>query len=281
MQIARRGFLLGAASLAAVSEAPFAAAAESTDIKLSIASYSFRQFQRDLAIKYAKELGIKYIDIKEFHLPQTDSVKDLQAGRKKFDAAGLTVVGGGNVSLKEEDEAGLRKHFEYAKACSFPMMICAPLRTNLKIIEKLAIEYNINIAIHNHGPEDAKYFPTPASVIELVKDMDPRMGLCVDIGHTARAGADVVDSLALAGSRLHEVHLKDLKDFANKDNKANFGQVPCGDGIMPFPKIFKQLQKQGYTGVCSLEYEIDADNPMPGMQKSFAYLRGVIAGMKG
>jgi sugar phosphate isomerase/epimerase len=276
MQIARRGFLFGAASLAALPAAPLAAAPDSSDIKLSVASYSFREFQRDLAIKYTKELGVKYIDIKEFHLPQNDSKKDLQAGRKKFDAAGVTVVGGGNISLKEEDIDGLRPHFEYAKNCGFPMMICAPTRTNLKNVEKLAIEYNMVMAIHNHGPEDAKFFPTPQSVLELVKDMDPRMGLCIDIGHTARTGVDVVESIALAGSRLHEVHVKDLKDFKSRDS-----QVPCGDGIMPFPKIFAQLKKQGYTGVCSLEYEIFADDPMPGMQKSFAYMRGVIAGLNG
>src|SRR5271154_7010594 len=187
MQIARRGFLLGAASLAAMPATEMAAASESSsDIKLSVASYSFREFQRDLAIKYTKDLGVKYIDIKEFHLPQNDSKKDLQAGRKKFDAAGLTVVGGGNISLKEETVDGLRPHFEYAKTCGFPMMICAPLRSNLKSVEKLAIEYNMQIAIHNHGPEDAGFFPTPQSVLELVKDMDPRMGLCIDIGHTAR-----------------------------------------------------------------------------------------------
>jgi sugar phosphate isomerase/epimerase len=277
MQIDRRGFLLGAAAVAAASSANEAAAAtESTDIKLSVASYSFRQFQRDLAIKYTKELGVKYIDIKEFHLPQNDTPKDLQAGRKKFDQAGLTVVGGGNVSLKEEDVDGLRKHFEYAKICGFPMMICAPTRTNLKAVEKLAIEYNMQMAIHNHGPEDAGFFPTPQSVLELVKDMDPRMGLCVDIGHTARTGKDVVESIAETGSRLKEIHVKDLKDFKDKAS-----QVPCGDGMMPFPKIFAQLRKQGYTGVCSLEYEIDADSPMMGMQKSFSYMRGVIAGQKG
>jgi sugar phosphate isomerase/epimerase len=276
MQLDRRGFLLGAASIAALPGPPAAAAAETSDIKLSVASYSFRDFQRDLAIQYTKALGVKYIDIKEFHLPQNDSKKDLQAGRKKFDAAGLTVVGGGNISLKEEDVDGLRPHFEYAKNCGFPMMICAPTRTNLKNVEKLAIEYNMIMAIHNHGPEDAKFFPTPQSVLELVKDMDPRMGLCIDIGHTARTGVDVVESLALAGKRLHEVHVKDLADFKSRDS-----QVPCGDGIMPFPKIFTQLMKQGYTGVCSLEYEIHADDPMPGMQKSFSYMRGVIAGLKG
>jgi sugar phosphate isomerase/epimerase len=276
MQIDRRGFLLGSAALAAIPAPSLAARPESTDIKLGVATYSFRDFQRDLAIKYTKELGVHYVDIKEFHLPQNDTPKDLAAGRKKFDSAGLQVIGGGNISLKEEDIDGLRKHFVYAKTCGFPMMIVAPSRTNMKLIEKLAMEYDMVIAVHNHGPEDAKFYPTPQSVLEIVKDMDPRMGLCIDIGHTARTGVDVVESIALAGPRLHEIHVKDLKDFKNKDS-----QVPCGDGIMPFPAIFKQLQKQGYTGVCSLEYEIDAESPMTGMQKSFAYMRGVAAGLKG
>ncbi len=252
-----------------------AATAGASEIKLSVATYSFRDFQRDLAIQYIKQLNVQYCDIKEFHLPQNDSPKALQAGRKKFDQAGITVVGGGNITMEEEDIDGLRKHFEYAKNCNFPMMIIAPTRTNMKLIEKLAIEYNMQIAVHNHGPEN-KMYPTPQSVLEIVKDMDPRMGLCIDIGHTARTGKDVVESIAEAGPRLHELHVKDLKDF--KEIKS---QVPCGDGLMPFAKIFTQLTKQGYQGVCSLEYEVDADNPVPGMQKSFAYMRGVIAGLNG
>jgi sugar phosphate isomerase/epimerase len=219
------------------------------------------------------------VDVKEFHLPQTDPPEMLAAGRKAFDKAGLTVIGGGNVSLAEPDEAGLRKHFEYAKNVGFPMMICAPRHENLSIIEKLAKEYNIKIAIHNHGPED-KYFPTPQSVLEAVQNMDPRMGLCMDIGHTCRAGADPVEWVVKAGPRLFEMHTKDLKDLKGPHDQPAFSQCPVGDGSIPIPAIFKQLKKIGYQGVCSLEYEIDADNPMPGMQKSFAYMKGVLAGMR-
>lgn len=271
----RRNFLFSSAALAA----PFAGssvAAESTpgDIRLGVATYSFREFQRDLCIKNVKRLGIEYVDVKEFHLPQTDPPAAMAAGRRAFDKAGLKVIGGGNVSLQEPDEEGLRKHFEYAKNVGFPMMICAPRHENLPIIEKLAKEYNIKIAIHNHGPED-KNFPTPQSVLEAVKNMDARMGLCLDIGHTVRTGKDVVESINEAGPRLFELHMKDLKDLKVRDS-----QVPVGDGNIPIPAIFKQLKKIGYQGVCSLEYEIDADDPMPGMQKSFAYMRGVLAGLK-
>jgi len=244
-----------------------------------VATYSFREFQRDLCIKYVKQLNVEYVDIKEFHLPQTDPPAALAAGRKAFDKAGLKVVGGGNVSLAEPDEGGLRPHFEYAKAAGFPMMICAPRHENLAIIEKLAKQYNIRIAIHNHGPED-KNFPTPQSVLEAVKGMDSRMGLCMDIGHTARTGKDLVESIVEAGPRLFEIHMKDLKDPKGPRDQPAFSQVPVGDGALPIAAIFRQLKKQGYQGVCSLEYEIDADDPMPGMQKSFSYMRGVLAGLR-
>jgi sugar phosphate isomerase/epimerase len=268
----RRNFLFSSAALAV----PFAEAAEfgPGEIKLGVATYSFRSFQRDLCIKYVKQLGIEYVDVKEFHLPQTDSPAAVAAGRKAFDKAGLKVIGGGNVGLPEADEAGLRKHFEYAKAAGFPMIICAPTNDNLGPVEKLAKEFDIKIAIHNHGPED-KHFPSPKSVLDAVKGMDPRMGLCMDIGHTVRTGADVVQSISDAGPRLFELHMKDLANLKERDS-----QVPVGDGKIPIPEIFKQLKKVGYQGICSLEYEIFADDPMPGMQKSFAYMKGVVAGLK-
>ena len=258
----------------AVSRGAALAAAPADDVKLGVATYSFREFQRDLCIKNVRKLGIQYVDVKEFHLSQSDSPTQLAAGRAQFDKAGLKVIGGGNISLQEPDEAGLRRHFEYAKACGFPMMICAPRHENLSIIEKLAKEFDVRIAIHNHGPED-KNFPTPSSVLSAVKNMDPRMGLCLDIGHTSRTGEDIVEAIASAGPRLFEIHMKDLRDARVKES-----QVPVGDGVLPIPAIFRQLKKQGYQGVCSLEYEIDADDPMPGMQKSFSYMRGVLAGQK-
>jgi sugar phosphate isomerase/epimerase len=101
------------------------------------------------------------------------------------------------------------------------------------------------------------------------------MGLCLDIGHTSRTGEDIVEAIASAGPRLFEIHMKDLRDARARDS-----QVPVGDGVLPIPAIFRQLKKQGYQGVCSLEYEIDADDPLPGMQKSFSYMRGVLAGQK-
>ena len=135
-------------------------------------------------------------------------------------------------------------------------------------------EYNIKIAVHNHGPED-KHFPTPQSVLAVVKNMDPRCGLCIDIGHTSRTGVDLVESIAEAGPRLLDMHAKDLADPKVKES-----QVPVGDGKLPIPQIFLQLIKMKYSGCVNLEYEVQADNPLPGMQKSFSYMRGVLAGIE-
>ena len=243
------------------------------DIKLGVASYSFRKFSREQAIQMTKQLGTPYINIKSFHLDLNSTPEQIDKARKEFEAAGLTIVGGGNISFEKDDDADIRSKFEYAKRAGMPLIVCAPTHTTLPKLEKYVKEYNIKIAVHNHGPED-KNFPTPHSVLEVVKNMDSRCGLCMDIGHTARTGADVVESIAQAGPRLLDMHVKDLKDMRDKDSQAD-----CGDGKMPFPALFQQLVKIGYKGCCNLEYEIHESDPMPGMQKSFSYMRGVLAGL--
>jgi sugar phosphate isomerase/epimerase len=142
-------------------------------------------------------------------------------------------------------------------------------------MEKYVKEYNIKIALHNHGPED-KHFPTPQSVLDAVKDMDPRCGLCMDIGHSARTGVDIVESVRQAGSRLLSMHTKDLADSTAKGS-----QCDVGDGVLPIVGLFRQLRKMNYTGGVMLEYEIHDTDPMMGMQKSLAYERGVAAALRG
>jgi sugar phosphate isomerase/epimerase len=280
MESTRRGFLAGTAGIAGLSGfSPAGAAAvidnESAGFKLGVATYSLREFQRGLAIKLIKELQVSYISIKEFHLPQNSTPAELEKGRAEFEKAGLKIASGGNISILENDDAGVRKHFEYAKHAGMPMIVCAPTHANLKKVESAVKEYNIKAAIHNHGPED-KHFPTPQSVLEAVKDLDPRVGLCMDVGHSARTGVDVVKSIAEAGPRLLDIHIKDLRSLSDKDS-----QCDVGDGAMPIVGIFKQLHKMGYTGCVNLEYEIHSENPVPGMQRSFSYMRGVLAGLRG
>ena len=104
--------------------------------------------------------------------------------------------------------------------------------------------------------------------------MDPRIGCCIDVGHTVRAGTDVVQAIHEVGPRLFNVHMKDLTNFQDKES-----QVAVGDGIMPVAKIFDALTAISYKGFVDLEYEINANDPMPGVISSFAYMRGVQAGL--
>jgi sugar phosphate isomerase/epimerase len=245
----------------------------SGEIKLGVATYSLREFSRAHAIRIIKQLGVQYVSIKEFHLPVNSTPDECRKGRGDFEKAGLTILSGGNVSFQINDEEDIRHRFEYAKNSGMPMIVCAPTHETLPKMEKYVKEYNIKIAIHNHGPED-KHFPTPESVLDAVKNMDPRCGLCMDIGHSVRTGADIVDSMRKAGTRLLDMHVKDLKSTTDKAS-----QVAVGDGVLPFPAIFAELKKMNYQGGVMLEYEIEGDNPLPGMQKSFSYMRGVLAGL--
>jgi len=274
LESSRRGFLLGAGALGL---APLRGANTSNagdDIRLAVATYSLRGFQRDLAIKMIKDLDVRYASVKEFHLPYRDTPEQLAAGRKKFDEAGINVVSGGVIYLMKDEDADIRYYFNYARACGMPLITIMPTAQTMPLIERFVKEYDIKVAIHNHGPED-KNFPTPESALRIVKNLDPRCGICIDAGHTVRAGADVVESIREAGPRLFDMHIKDLRSTGKGSD------CPVGEGVMPVVAIFKELKKMNYTGTVSLEYEIEEDSPFTGMKASFAYMRGVLAGLRG
>ena len=244
------------------------------NIKLGVASYSFRKFSREQAIQMTKALGTPYLNVKDFHLPLTSTPEQIAVARKEFAENKIVLVGCGNISFSRDDPDDIRSKFEYAKQAGFPLIVCAPTHVTLPKLEKYVQEFNIKIAVHNHGPED-KNFPTPQSVLAVVKNMDPRCGLCIDAGHTARAGVNVVESIAEAASRLLDMHIKDLSDPVAKES-----QVPVGEGKLPIPQIFGQLAKMKYEGSVNLEYEVQPEDPMPGMRKSFAYLRQVLTDLQ-
>ena len=271
----RRQMISSVGALAAAGSAVGEGAPAAAGFHLGVATYSLREFQRALAIRMIAKLGVTQVSVKDFHLPYTSTPAEITKAVSDFKKAGLTIVSGGNTDLKSNDPADLRKYFEYAKACGMPMLVTAPLHENLGAIEKLAKEFDIQIAIHTHGPED-RNFPTPKVVLDAVKGMDPRMGLCMDVGHSMRGGADVVQEIVNAGPRLLDVHFKDLKDGKVKES-----QCDVGEGVMPVVAIFKQLQKVGYRGSVNLEYEINSDDPLPGMLHSFGYMKGVLAGLAG
>ena len=191
-----------------------------------------------------------------------------------YAAAGIKLHAAGTVYFPKDEDDDIRSKFEYAKRAGIKVIVTGdPAITTLPRIEKFVKEYDICIAIHNHGPED-KIWPSPYDVLKHVKDLDPRIGCCIDIGHAARAGASVPQAIRDVGPRLFNMHTKDLLDFTSRES-----QVAVGEGKLPFKAIFESLLAINYKGFVDLEYEIHGDDPMPGVIESFGYMRGVLAGM--
>jgi len=265
----------GAASTSFLAAAEAQRLAAAGEVRLGVCTYSFHEFARKLAIKLLSQLGVSYVSVKDFHIPYTSTSEEMAKARSDFKKAGLTIVSVGNTDLKDENPSVLRRYFEYARNCGAGLIVAAPTHRTLAAIEKLAQAFDIQVAIHTHGPEDEN-FPSPKVVLDAVKGLDPRIGLCMDVGHSMRTGADIVQEIANAGPRLLDIHMKDLRNRSEKQS-----QCDVGEGVMPVVGIFKQLKKIEYRGYVNLEYEINSDNPVPGMLHSLGYMKGVLAGMAG
>jgi sugar phosphate isomerase/epimerase len=281
--ISRRAFVQSGALVAAAIAAPREvfplaqkppSAGETSPILLGLASYTFRNFTRTQLIAFMRQLNVFALNAKDVkdHLPMDPQEQAIALA--DYAAAGIKLHAAGTIYFAKDNDADIRTKFEYCKRGGIPVIVAGdPTPETLARIEKFVKEYDIRIAIHNHGPED-KLWHSPLDVLKAVKDMDPRIGCCVDVGHTVRAGTDVVQAIHEAGPRLFNLHMKDLTNFESKES-----QVAVGDGIMPVRKMFEALIAIKYKGFVDLEYEIHPDDPMPGVIGSLAYLRGVLAGM--
>jgi sugar phosphate isomerase/epimerase len=281
MTLSRRNFVrsgaLAAAAYATSTALPAAAQAagdKPSPVRLGLCSYTFRNFDRAKMIGYMKQLNVYALNAKDVkdHLPmdpagEAEAVKDYQA-------AGIQLHAVGAIYFPKDEDDDIRSKFEYCKRAGVKVIVAGdPTPATLPRIEKFVKEYDIRFAIHNHGPED-KIWHSPLDVLKAVSNMDPRMGCCIDIGHTVRAGTDVVEAIHQVGPRLFNMHTKDLTDFQAKES-----QVAVGEGKMPLRKIFETLIATKYDGFVDLEYEVHGDDPMPGVIASFSYMRGVLAGM--
>src|SRR3989449_5246128 len=273
-----RSSAMAAAALAASDEFLAAGAGrppgdEGLPIRLGVASYTFRNFSRAQMIGFLKQLNVLALNAKDVkdHLPM--DAKE-EAALADYAAAGIKLHAAGTIYFEKDEDADIRSKFEYCKRAGIAVIVAGdPTPQTLPRIEKFVKEYDIGMAIHNHGPED-KLWHSPLDVLRAVKGMDPRIGCCIDVGHTVRAGTDVVQAIHEAGPRLFNLHMKDLTDFKSKES-----QVAVGEGIMPMRKMFEALIATKYKGFVDLEYEVHPDDPMPGVISSFAYMRGALAGM--
>jgi sugar phosphate isomerase/epimerase len=249
--------------LSAPSEAP------KELFSLGMAGYTFKEFSVDETIGMMNRVGVTNLSVKDFHMPMNSTREQIEAVIAKFKAGGINVYTVGVIYMKTEDSVD--QAFEYAKMAGVKMIVGAPDYQLLPYIEKKVKSYDFRLAIHNHGPDNPLY-PNATDIWDHVKDLDPRIGICIDIGHTTRDGQDPSFDIKRYSKRIFDIHVKDV-DKATKDGKT----VESGRGIIDIPKVIATLREIKYDGKCSLEFEKDMTDPLPGIAESIGYFKGVLA----
>lgn len=276
----RRGFIkkgiLGVVAGSALSIHNATAAAQNDKkqdtFKLGIAGYSFVHFDLAQSLEMMKKVDVRYLCIKDFHLPFNSTAEQIAAFHAQLKAANVTGYAVGPIYTRTREE--MDNAFDYAKRVGVDMVVGIPNHEDLEYLDKKVKESNIRYAIHNHGPED-KLYPNATSIIERIKNLDPRIGLCFDMGHNMRDGHDPIADLKKYSRRIFDMHLKNVT-AAQAEGKT----CELGRGVIDIPAFVKMLRKVKYTGVCSLEYEKDMKEPLAGIAESVGYFRGVVDGSK-
>ncbi|KAA6326699.1 Inosose dehydratase [termite gut metagenome] len=256
--------LLRAESLTAIKEKK---ASRADLFKLGMAGYTFVNFNLDKTLEVMDRLDVRYLCIKDFHLPLNSTDEQIQAFHAKLATKNITGYGVGPIYMKSEAE--IDHAFEYAKRVGVKTIVGVPNYELLPYVDKKVKEYDFKFAIHLHGP-DIKTYPDATDVWENTQNLDPRIGMCLDIGHDLRNGCDPVADMAKYHTRVFDIHIKDVTEAS----KAGYG-IEIGRGKIDFPGFIKMLRKVKYAGVCSLEYEKDMKDPFLGIAESIGYLKAV------
>lgn len=235
--------------------------------KLGVAGYSFVHFKLDESLKMMKKVDVNYLCIKDFHLPYNSTAEQIAAFHQQLKESNVTGYAVGPIYAKTEQE--IDAAFDYAKRVGVKLIIGIPKHEDLPYLEKKVKEYDIKYAIHNHGPED-KLYPTAESIYERIKNLDPRIGICFDMGHNRRANHDSVADLGKYAKRIFDIHLKNVTAATAEGKTCELGR-----GVIDIPAFVKMLRKSGYSGCCSLEYEKDMKDPLAGIAESVGYFKGV------
>ncbi|MHC4206871.1 MAG: sugar phosphate isomerase/epimerase family protein [Planctomycetota bacterium] len=260
--------LIGSGELKAQSSSPDQGGGKAK-FKIGLASYTLREFTLDQTLAMTKRVGLKHVAFKSFHLALDSTPEQIAVAVKKVNDAGLNLYGGGVINMKLEKD--VHNAFAYAKMAGMKVIIGAPAAELLLLVDKKVKEYDIAVAIHNHGPGDDVY-PLPSTIYEKVKGLDERIGICIDVGHTQRMGVDPSKSIVKYQDRILDVHIKDVS-AADESGTT----VEIGRGVIDIPRLLKTLIDIDYTGMVAIEYEKDKDDPLPGLAESVGYIRGVLA----
>ncbi len=281
----RRAFLaltgLGGSMLAIGSPGMLrGAAAETTaggdqakpPFSLGLASYTLRKFDLDQALAMTQRVGLTHLCLKSFHLPLDAPREQIEATAARVRAAGIDLYACGVVSMKTPQDVD--QAFDYARAAGMRTIVAAPAPELLPLVDKKVKRFDIMVAIHNHGPGD-KTYPTPESIFRQVEKLDSRIGICMDIGHTVRIGADPIADTERFAERLLDFHIKDVS-AASPEGQT----VEIGRGIIDIPALLRTLLKINYRWVVSFEHEKDENDPLAGLAESVGYVRGALAAIR-
>jgi sugar phosphate isomerase/epimerase len=236
---------------------------------LGMAGYTFKEFTVEKTIEIMKRIGVTNLSLKDFHMPMNSTQEQINTVIGKFKSVGIKVYTVGVVYMKTQDSVD--QAFEYARMAGVKMIVGAPDYALLPYVEKKVKTYDFKLAIHNHGPDNPLY-PNATDIWNHIKDLDARMGICIDIGHTTRDGQDPSIDIERYRSRIFDMHIKDV-DKASKEGIT----IEMGRGIIDIPKVVETLRKIKYTGSCSLEFEKDMTDPVAGIAESIGYFKGVMA----
>ena len=233
--------------------------------QLGMAGYTFVNFDLDTTLRTMQRLDVHYLCIKDFHLPLDSTGEQIKAFHARCAEFGVSGYAVGPIYMKSEAE--IDRAFEYAKRVGVKLIVGVPNYELLPYVDKKVKEYDFHYAIHLHGP-DIKTYPDATDVWEHTKDLDPRIGMCLDVGHDLRNGCNSVTDLEKYHTRVFDMHIKDVTD----STKAGTA-IELGRGKIDFPALIRMMRKVNYTGKCSLEYEKDMKDPFLGIAESIGYFK--------
>jgi sugar phosphate isomerase/epimerase len=278
--LSRRRMLQLAAAGAAVAVTPRVIRADGekdpyAGLKMGMQSYSLRAYDTPTALRHTRALGLLYWESFPKHIPLTTLPKGIADSKALLKESGVMLMGYGVIDF-DANETSARQKFDFAKAMGIPALSANPKKdkATFDLLDKLVAEYDIPIAIHNHGPH-ARYSKI-SDVADVVKDRHPKIGACVDTGHYLRSDESPVEALERLSNRLYGVHLKDVRTIdANGKRKKIFTIV--GQGDLDVLGCLRVLKKLNYQGCLALEYEENEQNPLSDIAVSLAAVREAAA----
>jgi sugar phosphate isomerase/epimerase len=271
--LSRRSWLATscAGGVSAVVSPRGAAAAVASPLTLGIQLYSLRGYKVDEALKHAKDLGLTRVEFYAGMYPLDADAAAMNAMNAKLADLGLSISAHG-VNRFTKDAAANRKIFEFAKAAGITILTADPDPDSFASLDELVKEFDIRVAIHNHGPTHR--YNKAVDVLAAIEKHDARIGACADLGHFIRSGERPTEVIRLLAGRLYGVHLKDFAEMREKTKGVILGQ-----GHLDAPAVMAALVQVGFPadGALSIEYEENPQNPLDGLRECVRVARDAIA----